>query len=522
MGRRQLLELAGLVAATPLLWQDPAVAAEPEVAPRRAPSAAAPRFRAVELRVMTLTETSAVLTWYTCDPLRVDAHGQPAPVPAPTRVRIGSSPLRLRDAVVDETPTAYHHAVVTGLEPGRRYAFEASSNGVVALEAPDQLLGLLTSVGPGWFRTPQPPPGEHVLTIALLNDLHIGELSAGNLGGLGSGFPVDPSNPYWRFTSRAAVAEATAAGAHLALVAGDLSAEAGQRDLGEAVATLNGFGAQGTGWLAVRGNHDRPHPPGPAVDACTRRPDGSHDCYADAFAPGRPTWLSTDLHGLHVVGLDTYDHAGTGADAGSLGAEQFAWLAADLAAHRDQPTVVFGHHPVTLESSLTTVGVQDLAPADARRLEGLYGRTPGVFLHHSGHTHRNRRTAAPAAPRVTFAEVAAVKEFPTGYALLRLHTGGFALNHYPLADPQCREWAQRTRYELLGAFGPYAVGLPGDRNMVVKRDLSGLRPATAARQGWALGGGAAVTAASGAAAAAVRRRARARSAGDAPPATAPG
>jgi Calcineurin-like phosphoesterase len=505
MGRRQLLELAGLVAATPLLWRDPAQAAEPEVAPRRSPSASGPGFRAVELRVMTLTETSAVLTWYTCDPLRVDAHGQPAPVPARTRVRIGPSPLRLRDAVVDEAPTAYHHAVLTGLEPGRRYFFEASSNGVVALEAPDQLLGLLTAVGPGWFRTPQPPPGEHVLTVALLNDLHIGELSAGNLGGVGSGFPVDPANPYWRFTSRAAVAEAKAAGADLALVAGDLSAEAAQRDLAEAVATLNGFGAQGTDWLAVRGNHDRPHPPGAAVDACTRLPDGSHDCYADALAPGRPTWLSADLHGLHVVGLDTYDHAGTGADAGTIGAEQFAWLEADLRAHRDQPTVVFGHHPVTLESSLTTVGVQD------------------VFLHHSGHTHRNRRTAAPAAPRVTFAEVAAVKEFPTGYALLRLFTGGYALNHYPLADAQCRAWSQRTRYELLGTFGPYAVGLPGDRNLVVKRDLSGLRPATASRAGWAVGGGvAAATAASGAAVAAARRRVRGRSADGAPPAISPG
>ena len=69
----------------------------------------------------------------------------------------------------------------------------------------------------------------------------------------------------------------------------------------------------------------------------------------------------------------------------------------------------------------------DLARPDAARLEALYARTPGVFLHHAGHTHRNKRTIAPGAPGVVFQEVAATKEYPGGLMLLRLHTGGYAL-----------------------------------------------------------------------------------------------
>ncbi|MGK8507440.1 hypothetical protein ACRS5S_05070 [Nocardia asiatica] len=43
-----------------------------------------------------------------------------------------------------------------------------------------------------------------------------------------------------------------------------------------------------------------------------------------------------------------------------------------------------------------------------------------VFLHHSGHTHRNRRTRPDAPVPVEFLEVASIKEYPAGYSLLRL------------------------------------------------------------------------------------------------------
>src|SRR5204862_396379 len=77
------------------------------------------------------------------------------------------------------------------------------------------------------------------------------------------------------------------------------------------------------------------------------------------------------------------------------------------AAGPDRPPVVFGHHPVTLESSVTTAEpvIFDLDQTQARDLEALYAASPGVFLHHAAHTHRNKRTLAPGAPNVVFQEV---------------------------------------------------------------------------------------------------------------------
>jgi 3',5'-cyclic-AMP phosphodiesterase len=52
-----------------------------------------------------------------------------------------------------------------------------------------------------------------------------------------------------------------------------------------------------------------------------------------------------------------------------------------------------------------------------------------VFFHHSGHTHRNKRTyllddSQSPVESVEFLEVGATKEYPGGHSLVRLYTGG--------------------------------------------------------------------------------------------------
>src|SRR5213078_97569 len=115
----------------------------------------------------------------------------------------------------------------------------------------------------------------------------------------------------------------------------------------------------------------------------------------------------------------------------------------------------------------------------ARQLEALYAATPGVFLHHAGHTHRNKRTLSTGAPNVVFQEVAAVKEYPGGFTLLRVFTGGYALNFYKFKSLLAQEWAERSRPEYLGLAPYYTFGNVVDRNSVVRRDFSGLRTTTA-------------------------------------------
>ena len=117
----------------------------------------------------------------------------------------------------------------------------------------------------------------------------------------------------------------------------------------------------------------------------------------------------------------------------------------------------------------------DLDPQQAAQLEGLYAKAPGVFLHHSGHTHRNKRTISTTAPGIVFQEVAAVKEYPGGFHLLRVHTGGYALNFYKFRDRDAQAWSERSRPEYAGLAPFYTFGNASDRNAVFARDLSGLR-----------------------------------------------
>jgi hypothetical protein len=274
--------------------------------------------------------------------------------------------------------------------------------------------------------------------------------------------------------------EARARGASVLLAAGDVTSEAAQIDTLDAKAYLDAFGAYGSDYFVARGNHDRPHTTANA-SSCSAVPSapGYHDCFSDAFFPDGPTWFAAEAHGLRFLGLDTYDKIGTGGDNGVIGAEQFAFISDELAGDPDRPTIVFGHHPVSVESGATAVAplTSDLDLQQGRELEALYASTPGVFLHHAGHTHRNKRTVSAAAPGVVFQEVGAVKEYPGGFHLLRVHTGGYALNFYKFHDAEAQEWSERSRPEYGGLAPFYSLGNLADRNSVMRRDFSGLTSA---------------------------------------------
>jgi len=269
-----------------------------------------------------------------------------------------------------------------------------------------------------------------------------------------------------------------ARGADFLLAAGDLTAEAKPVDVARAKAVLNRFGELDRDWFVARGNHDRPHSGSDYKDCSKGRFEDKRDCFKDVFYPGEPSWFQAEVSGLRILGLDTYDKGGNGGDNGALSAPQWDFVTKALAANPDQPTLVFGHHPVSVESNLTSLPPAsfNLSLQEAERLETLYTKTPGVFLHHAGHTHRNRRTAGTTATDVVFQEVSAVKEYPGGFTLVRVHEGGYAMNFYKTRSDLAREWSERTRQEDFGMVPYYVLGTIGDRNSVVARDLSGLRP----------------------------------------------
>jgi len=444
----------------------------------------------VNLELVTLAEDHAVITWYTGLAGTDDGLGRMIPAPADGEVRYGTHPARLNRVAYGISPhTPYHYVELNDLEPGQTYYYQARSAG--SLAAPTQFtliagnavgtsaFGLDTN-GPYSFTAPQPPPGRHLFSIVLCNDLHMGETEAGLVGGQPQfiGITQVPGlPPYPEVMLESLVRDVTRFDPAYLLAAGDISAEAVPADLSRAGQLLSRFGRYREDYFVTRGNHDRAHS-GSAYAACSIGQWQGNDCFHDAYFPGdEPSYFSRDLSGLHVIGLDTYDKAGGGGDAGGMSPQQLAWFEADLAAHKDQPTLVFGHHPLVVQDSAFPITPSNsLDAAQAASVLSWYAQTPGVFLHHAGHTHRNHYTISPSAPGVTLQEVAAAKEYPGGFSILRLHTGGFALNFYKSRSELAREWSERSRQEILGFWPQFAFGnTVADRNTVAARDLSGLR-----------------------------------------------
>jgi hypothetical protein len=439
------------------------------------------------LELVTLTEDHAIVTWYTGFTGSDDGLGRMEPAVADAEVHWGTNPAHLDRISGGPSDTPYHLVELADLEPGQTYYYQAFSAGKPAPPTVFTLIsgnpvgttddGLATG-GPYAFTTPDPPPGRFLFSIALCNDLHMGETTAGLVGGTPiTGIQQEPGlPPYPEVMLESLVADVAAHGARYLLAAGDISAEAAPVDLSRAGQLLNQFGNQTADWLVTRGNHDRAHD-GAAYVGCHAGRWQGHDCFQDRFFPsGQPGWFRQDLQGLRVLGIDTYDKPGQGNDAGALSDEQLAWFRSQLATDVDQPTLVFGHHPLVVQESPFPVTASNALDAtQAATIFGDYAAMPGLFLHHAGHTHRNHRTVSPLAPNVLHQEIAAGKEYPGGFSLLRIHTEGFALNFYKTTSDQARAWSERSRQEIAGLWPQFALGSQvQDRNAVGTHDFSGL------------------------------------------------
>jgi hypothetical protein len=470
-----------------------------------------------DLELVTVTDTSFVLTWYTgstpVPAIPYEPAQEPAPVVTDGVVRFGTDPDHLQlEARERGDGTAYHYVEVAGLRPGTTYYYQAYSAGVAAAprlypeltfppgglviptnptdaqleEILAELLssGVVLSASPGSVTTLVPPQGRLLFTIALSNDVHTGETVSGlATSDFPPGFSQVPGlPPYPVVMAQSMTADAAARGADVLVVAGDLSAAALPDQLTDSRALLDEFGRLTLSgrlspgdYVVARGNHDQPQN-GPAYAACTPvGTTGYYDCLPAVYDLPQGKLTTTEVGGLRLVGLDTTTLNTPG---GAIDDDQFVTLQQVLAIRPDQPTLVFGHHPVTDQSAYSTIAGPsfDLDRADADRLQALYAATPGVFFHHSGHTHRNLHTTSPVATAVDFQEVAATKEYPGGFALLRVYQGGYMVNFYKSSSALAREWSQTSSGEYLGLYPAYTLGALADRNRVAARDFSALHP----------------------------------------------
>jgi len=421
---------------------------------------ASPHLHVGELTVTSLSTSSFQLTWYSGDPTDLVEMSRWSPVESDTTVRYGTSPdpTTWTSYVAPGPPTAYHHVEITGLDPGTTYWFEASSGGVRAVSVSP---GLPRVPSPASLVTLTPPPGRHLLRVAVANDLHVGESVAGLLvGNFPPGLAVDPADPYSEFMLRSVVDDANAAGADVMVANGDVTSEARPEEVSTAADILDGFHGD---LVVLRGNHDRSHR-GSEYETCTPVPASPeyHDCFADVFGPpsaGERRNYAVDVGAVRIVGLDS---SAPTTGYGDLDTGTLDFLAKETVDGR--PSLVFMHHLATFDEVahwMPWPGFH-IPPAQMSALDTLLADRPGVLAVFSGHTHRNRRGVCPR-PETLCLEVGSAKEHIGGYDLVDIYEGGLTVEFRQASCGQCLVWSERTRRLYFGLYDKITEGALGDR-----------------------------------------------------------
>ena len=124
-------------------------------------SLTAERALAVDVEVVTVADSTAVIDWTTAARA---ANGVLAPMPIATtleyRPESGNDWRGLRERLV----SAYHRAEIGGLDPGSTYLYRILASGI---SLPDSLLA------EGRFETLPRPPGDYLFSFATVADLQI-------------------------------------------------------------------------------------------------------------------------------------------------------------------------------------------------------------------------------------------------------------------------------------------------------------------------------------------------------------
>lgn len=180
-------------------------------------------------------------------------------------------------------------------------------------------------------------------------------------------------------------------------------------------------------------------------------PDHAHLGQGDEFIQ-----YVIDAHPLRIVALDTVI---PGASGGELCEKRLGWLATQLRARQDAPTVVLMHHPPfkTLIGHMDEIG---LANASSLKLKCVLANHPQVLAVLCGHLHRPIETVwrgilmstSPSPAHQITLDLA-----PDAPACFMMEPPAIRLHAWSAADG----WLSHTSY--IGKFdGPYPFREPGN------------------------------------------------------------
>ncbi|MFH1537519.1 MAG: metallophosphoesterase [bacterium] len=344
----------------------------------------------------------------------------------------------------------YNRAVFEKLEPDTPYSFKITDKKSAR------------AFHKGKFKTLAPPPGDFLFRFATINDIHVGEKIAGWLTLPGLEFiPLTPGfkmeidgKPYWRFTNETVIDELNRLDLDFVIVKGDLTAEHTEEQMATAKEMLDKLKHP---YHVLRGNHDRRGgQPSDRPRGHFRRTFGLEKSWYSFEHRGH----AGDHAGSHAVGhafilLDCV-HPLTG--FASFSREELDWLEKELDRLRDARAFVYLHNPPFrfLERAFMRRRARFLRALDT------HPRLAGVFY---GHTHANRRSTRRYAGRdVPFVETAATVEYPGGYNVYDVHSGGYTQTCLRPHDARCYRWYAMTEREFHGLAPLINFGRIEDRN----------------------------------------------------------
>jgi hypothetical protein len=420
----------------------------PAFGPCERTAESAPEGAPVDVQLDTVTDTAAVLTWLTCSSTQ----------PFATDSTVEYSLLAGGNAstVTAQPDTAFHYVRIDGLKPGHDYRYSVSSNGVPT--APGRL-------NPGVFTTLTPPPGKELFSFAVLADTHLGETTSGlATGDFPPGYSSD--TPYSQSMLDAAVANINAKRIRFSLVAADLTSHGELDDMTTAKTLLDRLHGD---YLVTRGSHDRPGQYEEAKSECG--PDG--DCFRKIFRPdltaGDEPQHSTQATTYKKWSFISLDSADLASGNGVMPNDELDWLKDQLEAAKKhgRPSVIFFHHPVaeystTLAVPPVTFGVEAEQAQNFLKLIADYD----VRLVVNAHTHRNWIAYSPNTGAMPIIEVGPAKEYPAGYTVIRVFSGGLLREWWPIECDFCNEWRETTRGEYFDLYPYYTEGSLRDRSFV--------------------------------------------------------
>ena len=341
--------------------------------------------------------------------------------PGPVTIRAGDSRIDLR---ADGGPGA---AVLDGLAPAAGITLEITGEGIPGepLARRARTLGL--------------PPGDELLRVATVSDVHVGSTSTGYFHTIVEIPAPDVPHPVRCFG--AALAEATAWGAEHLVVKGDLVHRSQQQHWRDAGAVLAGVDLP---VQLVPGNHER---------------SKAGDIDPSAGAAGIGLALvdevqHVDHSGVRLLMADTTRH---GTDLGNL--THVGEELVTRAAGADGPVLLTLHHQ-PMRFRFPTYLPPGLPGNQVRPLLRRIGEVNHRVLVTSGHTHRHRRHRIHG---VTATEVGSTKDFPGTWAGYHVHEGGVVQVVRRITEPSCIRWTDHTRRAALGVWGWWAPGSLDDR-----------------------------------------------------------